>query len=109
MLITGGSYNVAVIAKKTKSERFCNACIFCLVCFKCTFHTVYFLTCSSLFRLRETRCKASVGIGPNMMLARVATRYAKPDGVHYLPATGALPALPPRSCVYVLKCILPLP
>jgi hypothetical protein len=30
----------------------------------------------------RTQCTASVGIGPNIMLARIATRTAKPNGVH---------------------------
>lgn len=32
--------------------------------------------------LSRTRCTASVGIGPNVMLARIATKSAKPNGVH---------------------------
>lgn len=28
-----------------------------------------------------THCTASVGIGPNMLLAKLATTHAKPDGV----------------------------
>ncbi|VDL79575.1 unnamed protein product [Nippostrongylus brasiliensis] len=31
---------------------------------------------------RNTGCPASVGIGENTLIARLATRYAKPDGVH---------------------------
>ena len=31
---------------------------------------------------RATGCTASVGIGPNRLLARLATRHAKPDGQH---------------------------
>lgn len=33
-----------------------------------------------------TQCTASAGIGPNMLLAKLATRKAKPDGVFRLPA-----------------------
>ena len=29
-------------------------------------------------------CTASVGIGPNRLLARLATRHAKPDGQHVI-------------------------
>ena len=32
----------------------------------------------------KTKCKASVGIGPNLLLARMATRKAKPDGKFHL-------------------------
>jgi DNA repair protein REV1 len=34
----------------------------------------------------ETQCTASVGIGHNILTARVATKKAKPDGVHFLDA-----------------------
>ncbi|KAJ1730804.1 deoxycytidyl transferase [Coemansia biformis] len=34
----------------------------------------------------ETRCTLSIGIGPNILLARLATAKAKPDGVHALDA-----------------------
>ncbi|VDM69107.1 unnamed protein product [Strongylus vulgaris] len=34
----------------------------------------------------ETGCTASVGIGKNTLIARLATRHAKPDGVRYVPA-----------------------
>ena len=33
-----------------------------------------------------TGCKASVGIAGNMLMARLATRNAKPDGQCYIPA-----------------------
>lgn len=33
-----------------------------------------------------TGCKASVGIAGNMLMARLATRTAKPDGQCYIPA-----------------------
>ncbi|KAK6753553.1 hypothetical protein RB195_012880 [Necator americanus] len=36
---------------------------------------------------RETGCPASVGIGSNTLIARLATRYAKPDGVRYVPSS----------------------
>ncbi|RCN45235.1 ImpB/MucB/SamB family protein [Ancylostoma caninum] len=35
---------------------------------------------------RETGCPASVGIGRSTLMARLATRYAKPDGVRHVPA-----------------------
>ncbi|CAJ0589986.1 unnamed protein product [Cylicocyclus nassatus] len=35
---------------------------------------------------QETGCPASVGIGKSTLLARLATRHAKPDGVRYVPA-----------------------
>ena len=31
-----------------------------------------------------TRCTASVGIGSNVLLARLCTRVAKPDGCYHL-------------------------
>ena len=31
-----------------------------------------------------TNCTASVGLGPSLLLARLATRKAKPDGVFFL-------------------------
>ena len=40
-----------------------------------------------------TGCTASAGIGPNMMLARIATKKAKPNGQFTLTATTALPFL----------------
>jgi DNA repair protein REV1 len=36
----------------------------------------------------ETQCCASVGIGPNMLLARLATNKAKPNGEFYLDTHG---------------------
>lgn len=39
---------------------------------------------------RETGCRASAGIGPNMILARIATAKAKPNGQFFLPADNAL-------------------
>ncbi|KAJ2684072.1 deoxycytidyl transferase [Coemansia spiralis] len=36
--------------------------------------------------LEATKCTASVGIGPSILLARIATTRAKPDGVHSLDA-----------------------
>ncbi|CAI5442118.1 unnamed protein product [Caenorhabditis angaria] len=35
----------------------------------------------------ETGCTASVGIGPTSLIARLATRHAKPDGVHMVTAS----------------------
>ena len=32
--------------------------------------------------LKATACTVSVGIGPNLLLARLATKRAKPDGQH---------------------------
>nr|CDJ95105.1 BRCT and DNA-repair protein domain containing protein [Haemonchus contortus] len=34
---------------------------------------------------RETGCPASIGIGRSILISRLATRYAKPDGVRYIP------------------------
>ncbi|XP_033103900.1 DNA repair protein REV1-like [Anneissia japonica] len=42
---------------------------------------------SSLLRneiFKETKCNASVGIAHNILLARMSTRIAKPNGQHYL-------------------------
>jgi len=39
---------------------------------------------------KETGCRASAGIGPNMILARIATAKAKPNGQFFLPADNAL-------------------
>ncbi|KAF0307170.1 DNA repair protein REV1 [Amphibalanus amphitrite] len=38
---------------------------------------------------RETGCPASVGLGPNILLARLATSRAKPDGQFHVPAGRA--------------------
>lgn len=35
--------------------------------------------------LRDTRCTVSVGVGPNMLLARLATATAKPNGMLVIP------------------------
>lgn len=32
----------------------------------------------------KTRCNASVGMGPNMLMARLATKKAKPNGLIYI-------------------------
>ena len=32
----------------------------------------------------KTKCNASVGMGPNMLMARLATKKAKPNGLFYL-------------------------
>ena len=50
-----------------------------------------------------TKCTASVGIGPNMLLAKLATSSAKPDGVFRIHPGGdterlAQPASPGCSC-----------
>uniref|UniRef100_A0A1I7XES1 UmuC domain-containing protein n=1 Tax=Heterorhabditis bacteriophora TaxID=37862 RepID=A0A1I7XES1_HETBA len=39
---------------------------------------------------RETGCPASIGIGSNMLMARLATRYAKPDNVKWVKPDAAL-------------------
>lgn len=41
----------------------------------------------------ETGCTASAGLGPNMLVARLATRRAKPDGVCRIAAADAKAAL----------------
>ena len=37
----------------------------------------------------KTGCVASVGSGPNRLIARLATKRAKPDGSHHVPASNA--------------------
>jgi DNA repair protein REV1 len=37
----------------------------------------------------KTQCPASAGLGPNMLIARLATKVAKPNGQHYVPAARA--------------------
>ena len=37
----------------------------------------------------KTGCAASVGVGPNRLIARLATKKAKPDGAYHVPATSA--------------------
>ena len=47
----------------------------------------------------KTGCAASVGVGPNRLIARLATKKAKPDGSYHVPATSAasfLASLPDR-------------
>ncbi|KAJ3101526.1 deoxycytidyl transferase [Phlyctochytrium planicorne] len=39
---------------------------------------------------KQTGCSASIGIGSNMLLARVATHKAKPNGAHMVPESEAL-------------------
>ncbi|KAH7955771.1 hypothetical protein HPB52_003843 [Rhipicephalus sanguineus] len=39
----------------------------------------------------KTLCTASVGLGPNMLVARVANRFAKPNGHHFVDSSN-LPA-----------------
>lgn len=39
---------------------------------------------------KETGCRASAGIGPNMILARIATAKAKPNGQFFLPSDNVL-------------------
>uniref|UniRef100_A0A1E1X5I4 DNA repair protein REV1 n=1 Tax=Amblyomma aureolatum TaxID=187763 RepID=A0A1E1X5I4_9ACAR len=36
----------------------------------------------------ETLCTASVGLGPNMLAARVANRFAKPNGHHFVDSSN---------------------
>ncbi|KEG13447.1 putative DNA damage repair protein [Trypanosoma grayi] len=33
---------------------------------------------------KSTNCTVSCGIGPNIMLARIATTFAKPNGIHFI-------------------------
>eukprot|EP00742_Colponemidia_sp_Colp-10_P008026 GILJ01008660.1.p1 GENE.GILJ01008660.1~~GILJ01008660.1.p1 ORF type:complete len:744 (-),score=139.86 GILJ01008660.1:165-2396(-) len=40
-----------------------------------------------------TACTASIGIGPNQLLARIATKKAKPNGLHVITAETAMDAL----------------
>ena len=40
-----------------------------------------------------THCTASAGIGTNMLLARLATKQAKPDGVYRIKAADAQAAV----------------
>lgn len=51
--------------------------------------------------LERTQCNASVGIGSNILLARIATQMAKPNGAHSLLCTSTaqehLKAMPIRS------------
>lgn len=42
-----------------------------------------------------TGCTASVGISGNMLMARLATRAAKPDGQCYIPPDKVLSTLGP--------------
>ena len=42
---------------------------------------------------RATRCSASCGVGPNMLLARLATKKAKPDGLYAISAAEVCPIL----------------
>ena len=44
-----------------------------------------------------TRCQASIGIGPNMLLARLATSKAKPNGVFHLKEDQAVAFLENQS------------
>ena len=34
--------------------------------------------------LQKTQCNASVGMGPSMLIARLATKKAKPNGLHHV-------------------------
>lgn len=36
----------------------------------------------------KTHCMASVGLGPNMLVARVANRFAKPNGHHFVDSSN---------------------
>lgn len=47
--------------------------------------------------LEKTGCSASIGIGPNLLLTRLATKRAKPNGVFYLHHSEAIPHLNPLS------------
>ena len=38
----------------------------------------------------ETKCQASAGLGPNWLLARLATKKAKPNGQFYIPQENAM-------------------
>lgn len=33
----------------------------------------------------KTQCSASIGMGPNMLMARLSTKKAKPNGLFYIP------------------------
>lgn len=49
---------------------------------------------------RTTRCTASCGIAPNIMLARLATHEAKPNGIHVIhrnEIAAVMQSLPFRS------------
>ena len=55
------------------------------------FFPCYLLLCGALIdtpdlipQIPDRRCHCSVGIGRNMLLARLATDVAKPNGVHVL-------------------------
>ncbi|KAH9582030.1 UmuC domain [Trypanosoma melophagium] len=39
---------------------------------------------------RSTKCTASCGIGSNIMLARIATKFAKPNGIYVIPPENTL-------------------
>lgn len=47
--------------------------------------------------METTRCTASAGIAGNMLMARLATRTAKPDGQFFIP--------PERVCRRKFLCI----
>ena len=46
----------------------------------------------------ETGCCASVGIGPSLLIARIATKKAKPDGLFRIEAAVCLPPSLPVFC-----------
>ncbi|RNF02657.1 putative DNA damage repair protein [Trypanosoma rangeli] len=56
-----------------------------------------------------TNCTASCGIGPNIMLARIATQYAKPNGVYFIPpqdVSGLVAQLPFNEIHGVGECTM---
>ncbi|EKF99157.1 DNA damage repair protein, putative [Trypanosoma cruzi] len=55
-----------------------------MIAFDTENHDVVKSYCTNVLRQLEltTNCTASCGIGPNIMLSRIATQYAKPNGVY---------------------------
>ena len=49
-----------------------------------------------------TKCTASVGIGPNMLLAKLATNSAKPDGVFRIHPGGDTDRSAQVDCWFIL-------
>ncbi len=61
---------------------------------------------------KATGCTASAGIGPNMLVARLATKKAKPNGTFRIRATeaqGAIAALPLADLPGVGWCACHMP
>lgn len=77
---------------------------------------------------RETRCTASAGVGPSMLVARIATKHAKPNGVkriaaqvcpHPRPSSHVLDVFSYRvsgsiseelpSCILLIRSVTSLP